>query len=982
MRRHLLPLWLILLPAFPVLLAQNPMPLDLPIARQLIAEAVVLCDSGKFEQAEFRAESAYDYLVLTPEENQGDLAEAAFQTGRAAFNLEKYGGARPFFIKAAEIWSTAYPEGALITADALYYASLCSHYRNKFSDALQFGTEAYQIRQKLLPAQHRDRAESLRSLGNLYLELSRYSKAIECYEAALHIEEINYGKESLRVADVLTNLGSAQLHQGYYEQSLSTTEKALLIRKRLLPAIHRDIAMSYDNLGDYYDALHQYALALNYFEKSIDIRRQITGDSIFEMAGIYSKIGQCCLNKGDLAKARYYFEAENRVMINTNSTAEASYAYTCLDMGRLFSALKDYPAAIAWKEKMLVLYKSAYSDLNSNMGGAYSNLAASRLANGDFEIALELFRKADQIYESIYGADDPMATRADGGLANAYRHWYLSTGTDSLLDKSRQHYRLAEKGILAQLRKETSKTVQEKFLAEAKVTLEKSIGTELLYFNKQQQPEALQNAWQLSESMHSFMLFSASQEAAARHFAEIPEEDLLKDSLLQAATIALRKKRQYLLAYFGMALTDSLVLDLNAQIFSKKEASKQLRGYFEKKFPDYYRLKFDLSTLSLQETQQLLEPQQTLLEYFTGDSSIFIFVVHKDNSQVVEVPRDFPLTDWIIALQQGISGFQTSHERTDALYEQTVRQYADYAQKLYEKLLAPVAGLLSPDLLIIPSEELAALPFDALLSSPPKNLSNFNTYPFAARQYMMSYAYSATMLQQMQARKHRHTPQKRLLAFAPFFEGDINSIAQRHTQDESVPLGLTPLPYSGEEVRRVSSHLSAKSDVLLNKAATKQQFQQMAGQYQVLHLATHGKANHKAGEFSFLAFAAEQGDSLYGLLSAAELYNCSLNADMVVLSACETGIGETLRGEGVVSLASAFGFAGAKSIVASLWKVNDKATMEIMDNFYAELASGAAKNTALSKAKLQYLKKHPGQDAHPFFWAGFEAIGDMSPIRN
>ena len=177
---------------------------------------------------------------------------------------------------------------------------------------------------------------------------------------------------------------------------------------------------------------------------------------------------------------------------------------------------------------------------------------------------------------------------------------------------------------------------------------------------------------------------------------------------------------------------------------------------------------------------------------------------------------------------------------------------------------------------------------------------------------------------------------------------------------------------------RVKKRYSSSSEVWLGADATKQKFQELASGFKILHLATHGKANHQDGEFSFLAFSTEDGSSL---LSVAELYNLSLNADMVVLSACETGIGAQQRGEGVISLARAFAFAGAKSIVASLWSVNDKSTMEIMDQFYAGIKTGWSKPQALAQAKRDYLTKNPGQNAHPFFWAGFVGVGDMDGIE-
>ena len=173
-----------------------------------------------------------------------------------------------------------------------------------------------------------------------------------------------------------------------------------------------------------------------------------------------------------------------------------------------------------------------------------------------------------------------------------------------------------------------------------------------------------------------------------------------------------------------------------------------------------------------------------------------------------------------------------------------------------------------------------------------------------------------------------------------------------------------------------------RGDAVLDKKATKYAFESLVGDYRIVHLATHGKANDKIGDYCFLAFT-EQKDSVQNeLLYVRDIYNLRLNADLVVLSACETGIGELRRGEGVISLARAFAYAGAKSLVTTLWSVNDKSTLNIMEGFYRQLRKGAPKNQALWQAKLDYLAKSKSEMAHPFFWAAFVPIGDINPIKH
>ena len=215
------------------------------------------------------------------------------------------------------------------------------------------------------------------------------------------------------------------------------------------------------------------------------------------------------------------------------------------------------------------------------------------------------------------------------------------------------------------------------------------------------------------------------------------------------------------------------------------------------------------------------------------------------------------------------------------MYENTVKQYIEYARKLHLKLVAPLESFLTPELIIIPSNELANIPFEALLGGAPKDPSNFKTYPFLLRRYTIHYAYSATMLQQMQERKHRQTGAGGILAFAPFFEQDSSQLSIADGGD--LRSGLSPLPFSGAEVLTLKKRFGATSQILLGKSATKSQFLAQSGGFQILHLATHGKANHLAGEFSYLAFAGDKTHPDNGLLSVGELYNCALNADLVVL---------------------------------------------------------------------------------------------------
>ena len=249
----------------------------------------------------------------------------------------------------------------------------------------------------------------------------------------------------------------------------------------------------------------------------------------------------------------------------------------------------------------------------------------------------------------------------------------------------------------------------------------------------------------------------------------------------------------------------------------------------------------------------------------------------------------------------------------------------------------------------------------------------FSSYPFLLKEHQISYCYSATLLREMRDKKHHDLPEKSVLALAPFFS-DAPFASLRDS--------LITLENSGEEIAQVAKIWNGTA--IYGQAASLDTFLQLAAQYRILHLSTHGKADDLEGDYAYLALADAQQEEPVDKLYARDLYNLELNADLVVLSACETGIGKLRRGEGIISLARAFAAAGAKSLVTSLWKVDDEKSKELLVGFYKYLQDGKPIDTALQQTKFDFLNNNSsdgGAFLHPFFWAGFIAIGDMGAMK-
>ena len=273
----------------------------------------------------------------------------------------------------------------------------------------------------------------------------------------------------------------------------------------------------------------------------------------------------------------------------------------------------------------------------------------------------------------------------------------------------------------------------------------------------------------------------------------------------------------------------------------------------------------------------------------------------------------------------------------------------------------------------MPGGVLGYLPFDALLATPTDQFNDFDNFDYLINRYSISYTFSATLLEEMMSGHHRKKP---FVAFAPAYHGDTLNVSR---SDDPWRAVLGQLRFNKMEATQI--HQMMGGQIYLDSMATEEQFMKVAPKAGILHLATHGKSNDRHGDYSYLAFYQTSDSTENELLFVKNLYEMDISASLVVLSACETGIGELQRGEGIISLARGFSYAGAASILTTLWSIDDNASASIMVGFYKNLKDGDPKDIALRKAKLAYIQKNKGNNrTHPLFWAAFVPMGNMQPV--
>lgn len=953
--------------------------------RHWLMQADKLYETDQFKPSARLAEAALQQAENLSAPANTELKSAAiFATGRAYARMEEYESADLLLHQSLELYQLQYPEGS--AAEAFCWLELGDNLQHwgKYTEALLAAQQAQTLLNRFFPENHPNIALGLALTGNILKEQGVYGASVTNLEAALNIVLPVYGEQSRRYSIVLRGLGETYVYAGNLDLGISTLEKALAIQQKVLPRLHHETGRTCMALGLAQRTMGEYENAILYYQEAQKAFLTRGTELHHSIAYCYSETAQAQIGLLQYEAALESVKKEMDIMHAVKRDTHPDFGYTCHDLAKVYLSLKRYPESIEWQKKSIELLTKAAPEGSTDIASLYLWLARAQLANRAFPDAIQSFAADHRILSHIFGDDCSNLHYAEFGFATTYLNWYRQTRQEALLDSSRMYFQYAQNHLFKNLEIENHPRMRRRLLSDAVALYDQAITAELRYQQNHPDAAGLENAWRFSESLRGYLFRASTQAANARHYAGLPDDLLAQDSTLRADITILSKKRQIALESEGHTLTDSLVLDLSNQLTQKRTAAKKLEKLFENNYPEYYRLKYDLKTVSLAQTQQKIGPDQTLLEYFTGDSSIFVFIVKQNTARVAQLPRNFPLNEWISEFRSGITRHHTADKSSQPPddYEKSVLQYAASAEKLYQKLLKPFESELTRELIIIPGEELANLPFEALLQTTPKDLSNFNTFPFLVKNFEVHYAFSGTSLVQMTEKKHLKSPGKMLLAMAPFYLADTLLLAENRSVENRHLSAFQHLPFSGEEVLRAQSHAGSNSNVWLGKQASKTLFSDEAGKYRILHLATHGKANNKAGDYSFLALAPPPGGTAEdGLLDAGELYNFNLNADLVLLSACETGIGEVQRGEGVASLARAFAFAGAKSIIASLWHVSDRSTMQIIDAFYLGLTKGKSKNQALAAAKRQYLSNNPGRMSHPFFWAGLTATGDMAPVK-
>lgn len=835
------------------------------------------------------------------------------------------------------------------------------------------------------------KATELSLYGQQLLSLGRHEYAKEVFEKALEINNNAYGKEDIRYVKSLLDLANAYMLLIRYNEAAGMYEEALNTVKKTLGTKSIEYLETLNQSGLVYTRIRDWDKSISTYNRGLKIIKTQNRTNTIYHAILLNNLGACIKNTYDYTTAIEKYEA---ALVIAKSSPRLSLSIAA-NLAEVYALVGRNSEAAALLSQYLPLANRMLSSNNLIFSRIWTQYGVAYTALKEFNTAKEMFKKAfitnsltfDNISNIPNQVDDLMfknnylTTCGQAGImlytVELYKEMYEATND---LETLKDGYKVM------QAMSKFGESMMSSYISEANKLILFRLGASIMFdrgtyyayelYKHTKDPKYVEDAFFYSERSKSTLLVNALRSKEHQNLINLPN-NLVQEEKNYKAQLKDLQKLQIEAASF--AKRNSIQQDIN-DLNIKVERFKEM---IQKNYPAYYEHRYSTNLSSIKEIQAYLaKKDRVLIEYSLGIQYPFVFIISKDNLDMLPLKyaaKD--LSHYTLNLRKTLTDYhfvRSNAKEADVLYTEA-------AQYFYTNFVKPALAKVKKGqhLIFVPDQQLGHLPFETFLTEQPKKALNFATYPYLLKEYPISYSYSATiLLGQERQHKQRKIPKKGILAFAAEYPAiSSNSFShQRGGNIGTVREGLKPLPGAVEEVNLLQQYLFGTFHNGLT--ASEENFKKEASNYGIIHLAMHGVLNSKNPILSSLVFSEDSSTVEDNFLRAYEIAQLDLNAELVVLSACETGYGKFQQGEGVMSLAHSFSYAGASSVLMSLWQVNDFSTSQIMKNFYINLACGSSKEVALRKAKLDYLENKENQAAlHPAFWAAFVQTGDVQPLE-
>ena len=954
--------------------------------------------------------------------------------GEAERQLADLAHSEQHFLQATEIQRRLSPE-SLDLANSLCGRGNVAAQRGEMDKAQDLQNQALQIRERLAPGSL-DLAASLYSLGYLVLIRSDLDQAEKFFRQSLKIrQELSPG--SLELSATLNSLGDVFWDRGDWDTTEQYQMQALGIALKIAPdGLNTAVLLS--NLGNLAGERGDLIKAEKYNNRALEIQQRIAPVSL-DVARTLNSLGTVAALRGDYLKAEEYC-LQALAMIEKLAPENPEIALDLINLSEIAEVRDDLGKAEQYARRALAI-RQKYAPESNDVAFALNSLGNIALKSGARNEAQAYQRQALAIWAKIAPGSLDYASvlndlgnglRAGGDRIEATKYYrqalearqkvnpggyVVADSLHALGDLYLEEGKLTEAENMYQ----QSRTILEKLAPESKQYGEVLAGLARIAVSKGQindaaslfeealkAMEAQVHHWSGREEMRSELragyskvyqdyiellirtnrpeiAFNIFERSRARSFLEtLAERDLafeveLPPELRQARLENFAKYDRIEDALMKLdpkrGEDKSSVEQLSQKLRELQEEREQIAAQVRKASPHFAALQYP-KPLDAAATRKALDPGTVLLAYSVGEQETILFVISSDNETAAHGGVS------VFHLPLGEKRLRRKVETLRRLLQSwnasDTRAFAIASRALYRSLVAPAEGMLSgaTRVLIVPDGPLQILPFAALLRDRTHYLMEWKPIHTAV---------SVTVYAELKSTTTTMEPNgDQLTAFGDPKYPPANSV--QSTAAHNLELrsaierdhGLTPLPFSRDEVNAIAGLFPHHSQVFLGDNATEQNAKNVSKDTRYLHFAAHAILDERFPLNSALVLTipdhlSENQEN--GLLQAWEVFEqVHLNADLVTLSACKTGLGKEVKGEGLIGLTRAFQYAGAHSVMASLWSIPDVSTAEFMKRFYGHLKEGRGKDQALQQAQIDFL--HLRQFSRPLYWAAFFIDGD------
>lgn len=792
----------------------------------------------------------------------------------------------------------------------------------------------------LLAYIYNNKGNIIKSTYDIYRTRDYYEYALNWLKITGYENSEDFLKVSLNYINILFQLQENELAFEYLE---ALDIDGLSLSPDLEFDFHLKKGASFTILGLTSEALHNYQQAKILLDKDVLTQKVYSHfEYYYEIVLFYIKIEDFKSAYKEIAKSMLFLESidqySNKLKTIYNSSLQRWYAYILNEEGQYDKAIKVIDEITEdlkefFEEQSLLELNSKITNENASLLPELSTLRSRTLYN---------IYKLDKSEETLLKA------------FNAYKQTISILNTTRLSIQSEDSKFFATSQIIL---------VYNEAIMVGKLLYEMT--GNLLYLEK---------AFEFAESSKSFALFSEIKDVEAIEFSDIPAD--VKDNEKRLIGRIKAYEKALYEEQLSLEPNNSEIEFYETELFHLRDDYRNLIQEIEQNYEQYFEMKYNPKFVSLEGIRNSLPHNNALIEYVLTDSMLITFVIDNQGINAFSQNIELGFPSECLEYYTLINAQNFSKDVHD-----TYKRFVILGRKFYKILVEPCLEFTDKkNLTIVPDGAITYLPFGTLLSAnADMEYINYMNLPYLVHEYSIGYSHSATLM--FSERLKSKTTDKKVLAFAPKYTpigstSDTAFFRQVINEDEF----LLPLRGIISEVQSIKE--TVPSRVFLNEKATEANFKKYASDYNVLHLAMHTIMKDQDPLYSLLAFTnAEVSDTIEdNKLYAYEIYNMKLNAQMAVLSSCSSGFGKMHKGEGMMSLARGFMYAGCPSIVMTLWQVADQSSSELMRSFYKYLKKGKSKQEAMRLAKIKYLETADDITSNPYFWSGFVVVGDSSPI--